>query len=55
MELKLSQAEIESAVSDYICKKGLNVEVERIEFFSPYGDFIRQLDYAVIEFEKEAE
>ncbi|QII48141.1 hypothetical protein G3M81_05060 [Bacillus paralicheniformis] len=56
MEIKLTQAEVQSALNDYVRKKGLNVGVKRVEYFGPYGDFIRHLDYAVIEFEtKEGE
>ncbi|WP_439197316.1 hypothetical protein [Bacillus velezensis] len=53
MELKLSQAEIQNAINDYIRKKGLNVDVKRIEYAGPYGDFLNRLEYAVVEFENE--
>ncbi|MFV4885114.1 hypothetical protein RY279_06540 [Bacillus velezensis] len=51
MELKISQAEIQNAINDYIRKKGLNVGVKRIEYVGPYGDSLSHLDYAVVEFE----
>ncbi|MGG7220913.1 hypothetical protein ACQXR1_11405 [Bacillus sp. ATD] len=54
MEIKLSHAEIQTAVNDYIRKKGLNVDVKRVEYVGPYGIFLDDLD-AVIKFEKEAE
>ncbi|WP_153986708.1 MULTISPECIES: hypothetical protein [Bacillus] len=51
MELKLSQAEVQNAITDYVRKKGLNVGVKRVEYVGPYGDFLNHLDYAVLEFE----
>lgn len=53
MELKLSQAEVQNAITDYIRKKGLNMDVKRIEYAGPYGDFLNRLEYAVVEFENE--
>ncbi|MEC1384410.1 hypothetical protein [Bacillus velezensis] len=51
MELKISQAEVQNAITDYIRKRGLNMDVKRIEYVGPYGDFLNHLDYAVVEFE----
>ena len=53
MEIKLNQAEVESAINDYLRKKGLNVGAKQIEYFGPFGDFLSDLDYVAIEFENE--
>ena len=56
MKVQLNRTDLTEAISDYIRKKGLNVDVKRIEYVGPYGDFLNYLDYAVVEFEnKEAE
>ncbi|SIR92505.1 hypothetical protein [Bacillus velezensis] len=51
MELKISQAEVQNAITDYIRKRGLNMDVKRIEYVGPYGDSLSHLDYVVVEFE----